>query len=1685
MPPRPMAAAAVGVCVLACLVSARSRAGELAPRPDDSALYIESDRDAQKLLDAARRAARARLWRQAAEACQRVVDFAGKSGAQPLVPSEADPQIFLPVQWAGALELARLPSQARAVFRTTQDEAARAFLAQAEQVFREGLDPAIPATVARATAARDVAALASVARRHLPTAAGLEALAALGAIAFERADYVAALAAWQSLLDASPSPAASLAAVQARMWVCRRALGQAQAAQALEHRLRAMGDDQVLRLAGREMPVHDFLALRIDLPAPATLSDWPSLGGDATHARVARGIREVGALAWQFGLPSSDAETRARDYAQRRLPIPLPIVATLAPEGRLLVGDGSAVVAIDPSSGQPVWRYPDAPEPAPHPAVGETIHAVGCRDGRACATLGDAVAAFDIATGRLLWKHAFVADDGAPPEEGEDARKEGKTLGTKVRVLLSAPVAAGSRVLVGVTHLGDEARARLVALDAATGHELWSTFVCSRSIPAFLGLGAGPSPPAVVGSTAFHLTNLGALAAVDAATGTIRWVRRYGSFPTHLRRSVVERHRRWANNPPIGHGGLVYVAPQDADQLLAIDAVDGSQVWSASREGGRYVVGVDGDRIFLLGQRVHGLDAWSGRRVWSVELASLLSGRAALCQGRLLVPTQDALVTVNAADGSIAVSHVWQTGEQPGNVTTAADRVYVAGQGEVAAFADWAATRERLAAARASKPDDPLPVVELGCHEARLGRHAEAVALLEESLRLARAAKNAQASRRSQDALYRSYRAQGTVEALEKALAHAPTEQRKADALQTIARLHEQQGHYAEAVGAHQALIERHADVLCHLDGTLRVTARALATAEIARLVRDHGRATYGAAEVAAAERLAAAESAADLEAVVRGHPNSAAAEVALLRLLSSPGIRSLTPQLAGLVAMMPPGSASKARRAIDERVAKLRTGPNRNQPPLERRWRIHARAAHRSVELTDLPSAAPGIAYFAVARQSFERALPFDGLEARRTDTGQLVWEREFEEWDRLAVAAGDSLVVATFSSLVALDPATGVQRWECSPTPRAPDGEEGAERPMPPPFGRPRRVESSRVVAMAGDRQLVYASLAGGKVVAVAAATGKAVWTRQLDSRALLAHGLFRDGDRLWVCSESPGQVYALDPIDGEGRPVLSFANEQVGVRRSPITDRPAFVPDHHRLYLMVNDRIVHAIDLRTGDELWVTPVAFSIQRVTASDDGKHCYVLPDSFVHNGQILSLDPATGKVVRRRSVLTSSLVDLAIAPDALYLAEKDTSGDVVVRAVDPEDLGQRWSTVPLRLFKPSCLSVGSGYVAISGRHEQEHVAVLIDAANGKIAGDVRPPGATTLSTAFRDGLFLVATDRGIYALGTPQRQQLEQAVASLAARVGRGERAALPALASALGQLGQEPRAIDLLARVLADEALPDDEYVTLKDLLNSLRESLAARRPAVLATPRMALPPNIDGAIDEPWRADRAAVLDGPAFVDEVQGLPRADARWRSPSDLSAVLYTGWDDRYFYFAVDVCDDVHRTYTSQDETWIGDGLIISVDSENDGGFGYRFTSKDLLLTLALTRKDERRDDEDGEEPNGEFRVRLKDDNSGAVYEVAVPWEYLGIRNPRPGLRFGFNVTITDDDDDHTRKAISWTPGMTLDRDHMLMIRGFNPAYFGDVLLTGPRKAPAPLWPPKASPDSRRTRVRRIRPPKEK
>jgi hypothetical protein len=113
----------------------------------------------------------------------------------------------------------------------------------------------------------------------------------------------------------------------------------------------------------------------------------------------------------------------------------------------------------------------------------------------------------------------------------------------------------------------------------------------------------------IANGTVYCNTNAGAVGAVDAASGRLKWV---VTYPRALFRSndgagdgIFFRDL----NPPLAAGELVYVMPQDSDRLFAVDALSGQVRWQSTP-------GLATDATTLLGVRSGVLVAAGDRLYW-------------------------------------------------------------------------------------------------------------------------------------------------------------------------------------------------------------------------------------------------------------------------------------------------------------------------------------------------------------------------------------------------------------------------------------------------------------------------------------------------------------------------------------------------------------------------------------------------------------------------------------------------------------------------------------------------------------------------------------------------------------------------------------------------------------------------------------------------------------------------------------------------------------------------------------------------------------------------------------------------------------------------------------------------------------------------------------------------------------
>jgi len=193
------------------------------------------------------------------------------------------------------------------------------------------------------------------------------------------------------------------------------------------------------------------------------------------------------------------------------------------------------------------------------------------------------------------------------------------------------PLPVGDRLLVCITERSSvQIRRFVAAFSRSSGKLLW------RSMPLAAGMIDGASDANLVSyqmlsyadGTIYLNTNLGAIAALDAMDGELKWLVRYprnqvddAAYPES------QRFRYRDLTPCLIEKDVIYCAPADRPEIFALDASTGDLLWSTIPEHSADVVHLlsagDGTLV-TAGDRVVWFDTASGR-----SLASFPSGVAA------------------------------------------------------------------------------------------------------------------------------------------------------------------------------------------------------------------------------------------------------------------------------------------------------------------------------------------------------------------------------------------------------------------------------------------------------------------------------------------------------------------------------------------------------------------------------------------------------------------------------------------------------------------------------------------------------------------------------------------------------------------------------------------------------------------------------------------------------------------------------------------------------------------------------------------------------------------------------------------------------------------------------------------------------------------------------------------------
>lgn len=313
--------------------------------------------------------------------------------------------------------------------------------------------------------------------------------------------------------------------------------------------------------------------------------------------------------------------------------------------------------------------------------------------------------AFEAVTGRAVWTKGRAGPV-------EDDLKEAH--------FFSTPVVAGP-FLVAPFQLRQDLYLAVIQPDGT----LVKRVLIGSARPGMLPYNA-VLQPVVADGTVFVNTGAGLFVALNAVDFSLRWLTAYDRADNAVRSRRARRRRGWVGfnsgrelsqpdewlcSPPVVVGGLVLLAPHDAEYLFAFDRRDGVEKWRSDRHNHRYIVGADAQRVVVAGRRVAALDLRTGEEAWSYR-DDRPTGRPVLTGDQVLVPSADGLVTLDVETGT-PVGPPVKAAATLGNLFVTDESLYSITPNEMRKFPDTERTRSLAEQRLAKDPNDIEAVVRL------------------------------------------------------------------------------------------------------------------------------------------------------------------------------------------------------------------------------------------------------------------------------------------------------------------------------------------------------------------------------------------------------------------------------------------------------------------------------------------------------------------------------------------------------------------------------------------------------------------------------------------------------------------------------------------------------------------------------------------------------------------------------------------------------------------------------------------------------------------------------------------------------------------------------------------------------------------------------------------------------------
>ncbi len=733
-------------------------------------VYVRDSTAALEKIALAQKMERLKDWAKSADLYQEVLEKFGDR----VVPSQVgkDNQIYQYTSVANGViqKLAKWPREGLDVYRSRYEATATSLLEAA------GND--------------NVYALNQIFSRYFVTDGAKTAALRLLDLKLERGEFTDAMRIGSFLLEWHPNLLVERPAVLYRTALAAQLGGDPDRAVQYAQRLKKDFPDEKGMVRGRDVVLAESLEQELKDAGPLVKQgtgpdSWPMFYGGPDRSRISTAEARPGAKLFSVPLAKpdyKDLQPEQKKLLDQQAAQPGFLyqnmgIMPVTDHNELFFQDGRRIYAVSLESGAPLpgWAQANGDRGGqyvlPNASGAASGHqlTITLTDRDVLAVMGqfDSLAilrgipvpnnldsrlvCLDRATGKERW---VTSMSQVKLPEG---LKNDEAASIRALQLTGSPLVIGDGVLVAgrSTKQGNQFEdCWVVCLDVNSGQYRWSSYIASMSNTNFMfNLGGMPgllsNRPAQLSyadGRVYVLTNVGAVAALDAYNGTIAWLNIYARGQEFGRNRMIGGNpggatvlsKPWTPNPVIIEGGRLFVLPSDARDLLIYEAATGveqKRVKLSHLENADTILGVIGERLFLgsntrffcLKWKEYDPEnydpdkmlAWGSAEVKAKEIAPnvpkvTIIGRPFLTGDSVFVCTDERMVrhdlsTGKARDAFPNWPRSWEEGDGPGNILVTSDHMIIAGSSHVDVYTELTAARRRLDREIAAAPDDPTP----------------------------------------------------------------------------------------------------------------------------------------------------------------------------------------------------------------------------------------------------------------------------------------------------------------------------------------------------------------------------------------------------------------------------------------------------------------------------------------------------------------------------------------------------------------------------------------------------------------------------------------------------------------------------------------------------------------------------------------------------------------------------------------------------------------------------------------------------------------------------------------------------------------------------------------------------------------------------------------------------------------